>query len=459
VLVVCSPPALAQAPAVHEHPCAAKAPANARCGYIEVLEDRAKPDGRKLHIEFVQIRSTAKNPDPAAAVDVAGGPGMSSTPGAAFVAEIFGYVLKYRDIVLYDQRGTGASSPLHCDLHADVPANEAGDFLPKPGVRRCYQQMSAQADLSKYNTTFSVQDLDELRAALGYDKLVLHALSYGTRLSQAYLQAHPEHVRGMVFEGALLPGARIPLQFAKGMQKVLNAVLEDCRQEADCKPVADQIDLPKIATGRRIEFTSGGRTIAVTPAQFFEMFRALLYEGEGARSVPLLLAQVSRGDTSQLGKLYERVYGDDPGFSWPLWLSVTCAEDTPFIREEQIGPATKGTVAGDYRIRRQQEACKLWPVPARAPVLGRPSNVPLLLMEGQLDLVTPPWSDAQLKRYFPRGRQVILPKVGHLQVGLDGLECLDAIEEQFVATLNLQAIDVSCREKIKRKPFEVGVEK
>jgi pimeloyl-ACP methyl ester carboxylesterase len=173
----------------------------------------------------------------------------------------------------------------------------------------------------------------------------------------------------------------------------------------------------------------------------------------------LLLAQVTRGDTSQLGKLYERVYGDDPNFSWPVWLSVTCAEDTPFIHEDQVGPATSGTLAGDYRIRQQQQACKLWKVPPREPALGKPSDVPMLLMEGQLDSVTPPWSQAELERYFPKGRQIILPKVGHLQVGLEGIECLDKIEEQFIATLNTETLDASCRDKIHRKPFAVEGQK
>jgi pimeloyl-ACP methyl ester carboxylesterase len=442
----------AQTPAIHEHPCKVYVP-GARCGYIEVLEDRTKPAGRKLNIEFIQVRSTAKHPDPAAWLDIAGGPGIPSTIHAEDELDTFRYVLKYRDLLLYDQRGTGNSSPLRCDLRADVPANEAGDFVPEQGVRRCYQEMSPRADLSKYNTTLGVQDLDELRAALGYDKLVLHALSYGTRVAQAYLQAHPGHVRALILEGAVRPGMRIPLPFARGMQNVLDAVLEDCRHEMPCKPLAAQIDLPKIATMKQIAFTSGGRTIALTPPQFFEMLRTLLYDGEGARRVPLLLAEVSRGDSSQLRKLYEQVHGVHAGFSWPVWLSVTCAEDTPFIREDQIGPASRGTLAGDYRIRQQQKACKLWSVPRRDPSMGKPSDVPMLLMEGELDLVTPPWSAAELRQYFSKGRQVILPKVGHMPIGLEGVECIDTIEEQFVATPISETLDTACSDKIHRQPF------
>jgi pimeloyl-ACP methyl ester carboxylesterase len=447
---------IAQVPTVHEHPCQAVKP-NTRCGYIEVPENLNNPARRKLNIEFIQVRSTANGRDPAAVIDIAGGPGVAETPsGLGLIFEVFGYVLKYRDVVVYDQRGASRSSPLNCDLYGHVPPMEAGDFLPSQGVQRCHQQMSERADLAQYNTTASVEDLDQLRAALGYDKLVLHALSYGTRLAQAYLQAHPEHVRAVVLEGALKPGTRIPLDYAKGMQRTLDAVLGDCRNDPTCKPVASEIDLPKISAMKQIVFTSGGNTLSITPPQFFEIFRILLYDGEGARQVPLLLAEVSHGDAHQLGKLYERAHGDDPNFSWPLWLSTTCAEDTSFIGEDQLHPATQGTLAGDYRIRQQQQACKVWPVPKRDPGIGKPSNVPLLLMEGQVDPVTPPWSDAELRRYFPEGRQVILPHVHHMPVGLDGIECLDEIEEQFLATLDNKKLNVSCLNTIHRKPFIVN---
>lgn len=442
----------ARLPELREHPCKIGIH-NARCGSVAVLENRADPSGRKIDIEFIQVRTAAKDPDPAAWFNVDGGPGMASTPAAAELVRVFGYVLKRRDLVLYDQRGTGGSTALHCSLHDGVSPDEAEDFLPEQGIRRCYQQMAPRADLTKYNTAESAEDLDQLRAALGYDKIVLHGLSYGTRLSQAYMQAHPQHVRAAVLEGALQPGTRISLDFARGMERTLRAILDDCRRDPRCKPVADQIDLRKIVGLRQIPFTSERRALGFTPAQFFEALRTLLYDGDGSRRVPLLLAEVSRGDTSQLARLHRTIHRDNPQFSWPLWLSVTCAEDTPFIRENQVGPATRGTLAGGYRIRQQQRACESWPVPQRDPAVGKPTNIPVLLMEGELDLVTPPWPDGVIKHYFPNGTQVVLPHTGHMPTGLDGLECLDKVEEQFLLRLDNSALDTSCRAGIRRKPF------
>lgn len=449
-LIVFASSAFAASPRVQEHTCKPAIP-NARCGFIQVLENRGEPNGRKINIEFIQIRSTAKDREPDAWVEVNGGPGVASTPSVPDLLPVFGYVLKKRDLIFYDQRGTGASNPLHCDLHKNAPPAEAADFLPAKGVRDCARQFAGQADFSQYNTAVSVEDFDELRAALGYDKLTLAGLSYGTRLSQAYMLAHPDHVRAAMFEGALRPDSRIPLEYAHAMQKALDGVLADCRADPACKPVANQIDLKKISRSERL----GDDQVSFTPEQFFEALRVLLYNGETARQVPLMLRDVTRGNAAALARLQQVTQSDDPMFSWPLWLSVTCAEDTPFISEDEIGPATKGTLIGDYRIRQQQRACKLWPVPRRKLSIGKPTNIPVLIMEGQYDVATPMWSDEDVHRYFPNGRQVVLPHAGHLLIGLEGMECLDKIESQFLEELDVKVLDTTCTSGIHRKPFVV----
>ncbi len=452
LLVFAASSLLATTPPVIEHPCRQPVP-NARCGSIQVPENRARPRSRMISIEFVQVRSTAKHTEPDAFLDVSGGPGIPSTPSAGFMVPIFAYVLRHRDLVIYDQRGTGASNFLHCDLHEGMSASERADFLPEQAVRECYRSTSARADVAQYNTAASVQDLDDLRAALGYDKLTLHALSYGTTLSQAYMQAHPEHVRAAIFEGAVQPGMRIPLGFAVGMQRSLEGVLDDCRHEPDCHALAQKIDLDRFAGIAKLTFQEGGVTIRVTSGQLFEALRTLLYDADSARRLPLILGELSQGDKSSLAGLYEAMDRDDAAFSWPLWLSTICAEDTPFIPERLIAPATRNTLAGDYRIRQQQRACRSWRVPKHDPAIGKPAKIPILLMEGKFDPVTPPWKQQDLLRYFPVGRQIVIPHAGHLLVGLEGIECIDMIEDQFLTSLDPNALDTSCLNGVRRKPF------
>ena len=453
-LILAAAPLFAQAVQIHEHPCKEAVP-NSRCGYIEVLEDRSKPNGRKIPIEFVQVRSSSKDRQPDAWIDVAGGPGITATMGYGEMFDVFKYVLKRRDIVLANQRGTSESSGLHCDVNQNAKPEDAANFLSIEGVKRCRAEIAPKADPAAYNTAAIVEDLDELRTALGYDKLTFHSLSYGTRVAQAYIQAHPEHVRAAVFEGALQPGARIPLAFMGAMQHALQGLLDDCIHELNCKPVGEAIDLKKLSGIKEFTVTTAGGELHVTPPQLFEMVRTLLYNGESARRVPLLLSALTHGDTRQLAAVNRIVHRDESNFSWPVWLSVTCAEDTPFITEQDIERASAGTLIGDYRIRLQQRACKEWPVPKRDPALGKPTEIPVLLMEGDADVATPPWPDDVFRRTFPNGRQVILPHVGHMPIGYDGIECLDNIEEQFLDTLNASKLDVTCREQVRRKPFIV----
>lgn len=98
-------------------------------------------------------------------------------------------------------------------------------------------------------------------------------------------------------------------------------------------------------------------------------------------------------------------------------------------------------------------------MPRREPAVGKVTDIPVLIMQGQLDLVTPPWSDDELHRHFSNGRQVVLPLTGHMPTGLDGSECVDNIEEQFLFKLDSQALDTRCLSNIHRKPFVVEEEK
>jgi pimeloyl-ACP methyl ester carboxylesterase len=95
------------------------------------------------------------------------------------------------------------------------------------------------------------------------------------------------------------------------------------------------------------------------------------------------------------------------------------------------------------------------PLTRRDPAFGRATNILALLIEGELDLVTPPWAEDQFHRHFTNGRQVVFPHMGHVAIGLDGLECVDNVEEQFLSTMDPRRLDTGCRDNIRRKAFLV----
>src|SRR5690242_10499230 len=153
----------------------------ARCARYEVWEDREAKAGRRiaLNLAIVPAKLRAKEPDPI--VVFAGGPGQGAVALAAQVMPLFSRLNDSRDIVFLDQRGTGGSNPLDCDDDQGSMQSLFEDALPERVVARCLEHLDA--DPRQYVTAVAIEDLEEVRAALGYDKLNLWGGSYGTRVA------------------------------------------------------------------------------------------------------------------------------------------------------------------------------------------------------------------------------------------------------------------------------------
>ena len=135
---------------------------------------------------------------------------------------------------------------------------------------------------------------------------------------------------------------------------------------------------------------------------------------------------------------------------------MTCSEDVPRIRPSEVGPLTKGTFLGDYRVVQQRRACGLWPkggVPESfyGPVT---SDVPVLINAGRLDPVTPPeWAD-EIARTHPNGKVVRVAHDAHVPVGVN-FECMDELIVRFINQGGAKGLDFdACAARIKFPPFQ-----
>ena len=182
----------------------------------------------------------------------------------------------------------------------------------------------------------------------------------------------------------------------------------------------------------------------------------MLYSTSGASQVPLFMHQAAIGNfvpLAQIALTFRK--GIVSSGSNGMYLSVTCAEDLPWIKLEQAVRSAQGTFLGDYRLRQQSEACALWPrgnVPAdySKPVS---SNAPVLILTGEWDPVTPPSNGDAAARYLPNSKHIVAPDGGHGFGGLDGLECIQKLLDQFVETGNAKDLDVGCVGAVKRHAF------
>jgi len=447
-------------------------PAEALCGTYEVFENRAARTGRKIPLRVLVL--PAKGPDrlPDPIIYFAGGPGDASIPEGLFMAQQLAALRAKRDVLLVDLRGTGGSGGLFCpELQGSQGVQGFLDnFLPTDKIHACRDRLKKQVDLSWYTTDAAIDDVEEVRTALGYGKLNLMGGSYGTRAVLTYLQRHPESARTATLLSAVRPDERYPLGLARATQTALDGLIAECEGDPACRQAFPQlrgevdavlrraaaepvkVGLTDPATGQAIELRLGQRGVAQT-------LRYMLYSPAGAAVLPLEVHAAAQGDWKPLA-LSARLYGDNvTSMADGFYQSVTCAEDVAFIREDDIAPAVAGTFLGDFRVRLQKAACEGWPTrdlgkDIQAPVV---SDVPALLISGERDPATPKENAAEVVRTLKRGRHLIIADGAHSTDGMHGNDCLSGLFAAFIEAGAAEKLDVSCIAGMRRPDFALSL--
>src|SRR5688500_1416898 len=216
-------------------PCGpAESPADALCGSLEVPEDPRQPQGRRIALPLVVLPAVEGTAGESALFELDGGPGLTSTDSKDFFVGPGRAFRRGRDVVLLDQRGTGdGPHSLRCPaLERRGPLDDDYDTA---AVEACRDELASVAYLPHSTTCHAAGDLGHDRAALGYERIDLWALSYGTKLAQVYMKRFPGRVRTACLVGTVPIDARAPLFHAAGAQRALDAVFADCQLDAACR--------------------------------------------------------------------------------------------------------------------------------------------------------------------------------------------------------------------------------
>ena len=201
----------------------------ARCGTLAVPENRDTGEGRKIRLRVVVVPARHKPPRADAFTYLAGGPGgAAASDMTASAVGIWGRVLESRDILLVDQRGTGGSHELSCRSGEDGRHAEEREQY----VAHCLATLDG--DPTQYGTAAAADDLDAVRAALGYRQLNVYGTSYGATLAQVYLARHPRSVRTVVLDGGTLLDIPFFERFAVNGQRALDQVARRCAADRAC---------------------------------------------------------------------------------------------------------------------------------------------------------------------------------------------------------------------------------
>ncbi len=454
----------------------------ARCGTLEVPEDRRHPEGRRIPLRVSVLparpaQGRAAAPDPVFAI--AGGPGESAVANAAIFAQLLGGAgdagdaRDARDVVLVDLRGTGGSNRLDCPLPGSDgdPQAYLGDFLPLAAVRDCAGRLRQLGiDPALYTTAEAVEDLEMVREALGYDRINLYGVSYGSRVALVYLRNHPGRVRSAVLHGVAPTSMAVPLHHAGDSQRSLDMLLGECAADEACRAAWPDLKTKLAAVQERLAKAPAAVEIAdprtkqrvklTIPLDLFnEELRWRLYT-EAPSPIPEYIHKAFQGDFGKLAASIlrqRRAIASGAALSLGTYLSATCAEDVPLIvgegaeGAEEAKRLARGTFLGTYRVDQQVRACSVWPRGKVPPGFAEDvrSDVPVLLLSGDRDPATPPRWGEQAARALSRSRHVVFRRGAHAGRS----PCVRAIVADFLARGTVEGLDVACAAETPKVAF------
>jgi len=468
-----APPAPAAAPEARlelrecrlEHPLRLSSIA-ARCGRLRVPEDRSRPGGTAIDLSVAVIPALNRRAAAAPLFLLAGGPGQAATAMYVSLAPAFARVNRNHDIVLVDQRGTGASAPLSCDYPDDW--RRAADAMPalRSATEACLKKYGPRVRF--YTSSAAVRDLKAVREAMGYPTIDLYGASYGTRVAQLYMRHYPASVHAVILDGVTYPEQAIGPETPLDGEHALDLIVARCRDSRDCAaayprlqqdldglrrdfgPRETMITLDDPSSGRplEIEFNHGLLSAAL---------RFLSYSAAQASLLPTLIHQAATGALGPLAAqpiMMARQIGGQ--LASGMQNSVVCSEDVPFFAAAGIDDAR---IARTYQGRDQldalREICKIWP---RGPVdadLHQPlhSDIPTLLLSGEADPVTPPADAERAARGLAHHRLLVLSGEGHGQVATG---CVPRLMAEFLDAAAPDQLDATCLERHTPAPFFVS---
>jgi pimeloyl-ACP methyl ester carboxylesterase len=436
----------------------------ARCGYLVVAENPEAPAGLKIRLHVAVIAALRSQPSAEPLFIVAGGPGSAASQFYAAAAPAFERIRRERDLVVVDQRGTGLSNRLDCDFPENFDVDQLALDRLRELIKGCREHLKAH-QLEYYTTSVAVRDLDQVRAALGYERIALYGVSYGTRVVEHYARRFANRARAVILDGAIVPETPVGPAIALDAQSTLNRIFRACERDPACtqkfpnlaprfvilldsvtrKPRA--LDLADPVTGR-------SEHLAVTRDYIVAAVRLLSYNSQTVAVLPLLLDEAARGNLTPLvaqAVMSTRALSDQ--LSIGMHNSVVCAEDVPFYADAKIDrDLLAQTYIGTNQVDGLIEICKIWPRGVADPDLHAPlrSKVPALVLSGELDPVTPPANGVAVAKEFSDSLHIVAAGQGHGQLATG---CIPRLMAQFIDAGTTRKLDAGCAKAIVGLPF------
>lgn len=435
----------------------------ARCGTLVRPEDPSDPDSPTIDLRVAVIPALSLEPEADAFVPIAGGPGGSTIEFYASVATAFEDVRRTRDIVLMDQRGTGQSAPMRCDVDEDIIEGRYSRERTIADTRTCLAELGN--DPRFFTTSIAVLDLEALREALGYAQFNVYGISYGTRVAQHFLRRFPASTRTVVLDGVVAPQIALGPGIAIEAQNTLEQIFDRCSEDDACAA-----RFPNI----REEFTRLRRSLVDQPAALLlanpstgrteellfdddklaGALRLLSYHPSSVALMPLLIDEAVTGNFQPLGAQFMMIANSmSDAINIGMHNAVVCTEDAPYFSSAGISrDELEATYIGPLQLDALDAMCSVWPKGVIDENFKEPvqSDVPVLLLSGENDPITPPAYADLAAVDFGNALHLTGRQQGH---GLAPRGCTPGIIGEFVASASVEGLATDCLERVFAMPF------
>lgn len=429
----------------------------AECGTWSVAEDPAKPAGKRIDLKVAVVRARAKERDkaPDPVYFLAGGPGQSAIDGYMAAPQAFERILRKRDVVLVDQRGTGGSNRMQCPEDRSLAGREAYDRARMiEATRRCLAALPG--DPALYTTSLAIDDLDAVRRALGHEEINLYGGSYGTRVALSYLRYHEASVRAVIIDAVVPQDMALGPAIAAESQRALDAAFARCAADAVCTKsfptlVADfgtlreRLQRAPAKVAMRDPVSGEPLETTLTYAEMSGAVRMLLYSPESVAVLPLLLHQAAAGDLAPLtAQVLLTLRQTTEMLALGMHNSVVCVEDAPYYAADAEAEALEAaSYMGGIASRAIKDMCSVWPKGPIKDGFKEPvrSAKPVLLLSGEHDPITPPAYAERAARTLPNSRHIVAPGQGHTVLARG---CMPKLAAAFLDDLDPKGLDVGC---------------
>lgn len=461
------------------------------CGMLTVAESRQPFTGRTIELAVAIVRSpsAAKQPDPV--LVLSGGPGQPALPLVAFAPLVFSEILASRDMVFFDQRGTGYSRPaLNCLPQAGAPTRFIAPFGIAQNDRPAVLQASIDAlnacgaayraqgiNLAAYTSVESAADMEDLRVALGYQQWNLYGGSYGSRLALTALRDRPATIRSAVIESIYPLQANFHTEIFATFSTALARLDAGCAADPACAAAypdlsgafarvvsrlnADAAVIPilNLETGAPIDY------LPVSGVDLTLIVFQLMYITEAIPALPALIGEADQGNYAPLASLVSvLITSEQPGgvpiISQGMQIAVQCNEDATFADAREFVTArdqhraVAGLAFSPLFNEAMLEICAAWGLTSMPGAENQAvrSDVPTLLISGELDPITPPENAREAARTLSRASELVIPRGGHTPSLLS--PCARATIVRFLDAPQ-RGSDTSCLAQESPAPFIV----